>query len=477
MKTRLLVVLACLLFITDLNAQTVPTPDHVVVVVMENHGYSQIIGANTGAPYINSLAVDSFAALFTNSLAITHPSQPNYLYLFSGNSQGVLGDFTLASFQLPLTSANLGAELLGAGRTFKGFSEDLPSVGFTGDTYNAYARKHAPWVNWQGASTNGIPAALAQPFDSFPANFNNLPTLCWVISNLNDDMHDGTIAQGDTWLHNRMDAYIQWAKTHNSLLILTFDEDQNIIGSSTPIPTIFIGQMVKMGQYGEQIDHNRVLRTMEDMYGLGHAGSSSNPAPITDCWVYKPVSAMAASPLSICQNQSINITDSSANVPLSWSWSFPGGSPPSATGKTPGAVTYPAPGTYDITLITANHMGYDTLVKTAYITVSGYPAVTVTADTVSICRGSNVTITAAGAATYSWLPGTGVISVNNNTLIVSPSTNATYYVTGSNNGCAGDTAAATVIVDSMVTPAVNIDSGSGGFGLLWKHGIVYRYRC
>ena len=462
MKTRLLSTIICVLIAAGLNAQTVPTPDHVVVLVMENHGYSEIIGTNTGAPYINSLAVDSFAALFTNSLAITHPSQPNYLYLFSGASQGVLGDLTPASFQLPFTTANLGAELISAGRTFKGFSEDLPSVGFTGDTYNNYARKHAPWVNWQGnTAANHISASLALPFDSFPTNYNNLPTLCWVIPNLNDDMHNGTIAQGDAWVQAHMDSYIQWAKTHNSLLILTYDEDENSTGNSTPITTIFIGQMVKMGQYTEQIDHNRVLRTMEDMYGLGHAGASSTPAPITDCWVYKPVSKLGATPLTICQGQAITVTDSSANSPTGWVWSFPGGTPPSAVGQHPPFINYNGPGTFNITLVTNNHMGYDTVVKTAYITVNPSPSISLTNDSVFICRGQTATLTSNGAASYTWLPGNSIISNTGNTLTANPSTNSTYRVTGSTNGCHGDTVSAYVLINPPSTYTINTSICSG----------------
>src|SRR3954465_7754241 len=101
-------------------AQLVPTPAHVVVVVLENHGYSQIIGSPS-APYINSLATDTDGALFTQSFGVEHPSQPNYLYLFSGDNQSVILDFTPFSFLLPFTTANLGAELLQNGRTFTGY--------------------------------------------------------------------------------------------------------------------------------------------------------------------------------------------------------------------------------------------------------------------------------------------------------------------------------------------------------------------
>jgi hypothetical protein len=69
----------------------VPTPAHVVIVIEENHDYTQIIGS-AAAPFINALAADSAAALFTQSYALTHPSQPNYIMLFSGSNQGVIDD-------------------------------------------------------------------------------------------------------------------------------------------------------------------------------------------------------------------------------------------------------------------------------------------------------------------------------------------------------------------------------------------------
>ena len=71
------------------EANGVPQPDHVVIVIEENHSYSEIIGS-PNAPYINSLAAQG--AVFTQSYAVTHPSQPNYLDLFSGFNQGVTDD-------------------------------------------------------------------------------------------------------------------------------------------------------------------------------------------------------------------------------------------------------------------------------------------------------------------------------------------------------------------------------------------------
>src|SRR5206468_8890410 len=56
------------------------------------------------------------------------------------------------------------------------------------------------------------------------SDYSKLPTVTFVIPNVNCDMHDGTITQADNWLKNNLNKYIQWAKTHNSLFILTFDE-------------------------------------------------------------------------------------------------------------------------------------------------------------------------------------------------------------------------------------------------------------
>ena len=82
----------------------VPRPDHVVILILENHAYSQIIGSSA-APHINALANDASSALFTQSFAIEHPSQPNYLDLFSGSNQGVTNDNVPSG--IPFTTPNL----------------------------------------------------------------------------------------------------------------------------------------------------------------------------------------------------------------------------------------------------------------------------------------------------------------------------------------------------------------------------------
>jgi hypothetical protein len=248
----------------------VPRPDHTVVVVMENHSNTDVIG-NSAAPYINSLAATG--ANFSQSYAITHPSEPNYLALFSGSTQGLTDDSCPHTY----ATANLGAELIANQLTFQGYSESMPYDGYTGCSSGTYARKHNPWVDF----TN-VPAASNRTLSSFPTDYSQLPTVSFVVPNLDNDMHDGTVAQGDSWLQQHIDGYLQWARTHNSLLVLTFDEDDNSSGNR--IPTIFAGASVTPGLYSEHIDHYDVLRTLEDAYGLPYAGASADATPITDIW-------------------------------------------------------------------------------------------------------------------------------------------------------------------------------------------------
>lgn len=262
-----------------------PRPDHVVIVIEENHSYSQIVDS-LHAPYINELAAKG--ALLTQSFGITHPSQPNYLALFSGSTQGITDNSCPHTFTTP----NLGHALLAAGLTFAGYSEDLPSTGSLICKEGSYARKHNPWVNWQDSTTNGLPAESNLSLTSFPADFSTLPTVSIVVPNQVNDMHHGkdpeTIQTGDRWLRDHLEGYVQWAQQHNSLLIVTWDEDNDNAKENNRIVTLFVGPMVKAGRYDQHITHYNVLRTIEDLYGLSHSGASADAAPITEIWKVQP---------------------------------------------------------------------------------------------------------------------------------------------------------------------------------------------
>ena len=251
-------------------AAALPRPDHIVVVVMENRSYSDVIG-NRSAPYINALAQSG--ALFTRSFAVTHPSEPNYLALFSGSTHDVIDDSCPHSYNRP----NLATSVVAAGGTFTGYAESLPRAGYRGCEAGPYVRRHAPWVNF-----SSVPPRESQPFSAFPHDLTALPTLSFVVPNLANDMHDGTITQADQWLHDHLGQYVTWAGRHNSLLVLTWDEDDRSQGNR--IPTVITGAQVTAGRYRERLTHYRLLRTLEFRLGLAPIGASAQTTPVRDIW-------------------------------------------------------------------------------------------------------------------------------------------------------------------------------------------------
>jgi hypothetical protein len=253
-----------------------PRYDHVLVVVMENHGLRQVVG-NPSAPYLTALAGQG--ANFTNSHGVAHPSQPNYLALFSGSTHGIANDSCPHSFQ---DADNLGAQLIAAGLGFAGYSESMPAAGYAGCISGSYARKHNPWVNFAN-----VPASANQPYSAFPTDFSTLPAVAFVVPNLINDMHDGSVATGDAWLKANIDAYAQWAKTHNSLLIVTFDEDDSFT-SANLIPTVMVGSAIATGTYSEPINHYSILATIENIFGLPRLSSAT---PIADVFIGPPATA------------------------------------------------------------------------------------------------------------------------------------------------------------------------------------------
>jgi phosphatidylinositol-3-phosphatase len=266
--------------------------DHIVIVIEENRSVTQIIGDRVNAPYINTLADGGVAV--GSMFALLHPSQPNYIHLFSGDNQGVIDDdlppnfSTNATSSYPFRTPNMGAALIAAGFTFAGYSEQLEAAGSGDwadyDPHSAtdpgiyYRRKHNPWANWVAKVSpipaNQIPGDLNKAFTQFPTNYSLLPTVSFVVPNQLHDMHDGSRKQGDDWLRDNLDGYAKWAKTNNSLLIITWDEDD--YNGLNQIPTIFYGAALRDGTVtpGTWTLHN-LLRTIEDMYGTTHAGAAA----------------------------------------------------------------------------------------------------------------------------------------------------------------------------------------------------------
>ena len=198
---------------------TTPTPaipafDHIFVVIMENHGYDEIIGS-ADAPYLNQLA-DQYGVA-ANYTSVAHPSLPNYLALTGGDTYGVTTDCT-DCFQ---SAPNLAVDRIAAsGRTWRAYMESMPSPAFVGDSY-PYMQKHDPFIYYDNIRTNPAQLANVVPYTQLAtdlATAATTPAFGWITPNMLDDMHDGTVAQGDTWLSTAVPALLACARLHRAAL-------------------------------------------------------------------------------------------------------------------------------------------------------------------------------------------------------------------------------------------------------------------
>lgn len=273
MRQLLSIALLAFFHVSGVQAGPLPRPDHVVVVIEENRGYAQVMDKLRSDSYIHTLI--RRGTLFTQSFGVTHPSQPNYLALFSGSTQDIGSNACPNLFD----SDNLATALQNARLSFTSYAESLPATGDLSCMAGAYQRKHNPVTNWQGTR---LRAEVNKRFADFPRDFAKLPTVSYVIPDQNHDMHDGGFSAADDWLKTHIGPYVEWAFKHNSLLILTWDEDNYL--EDNHIVTLLVGPMVRPGESAQRIDHYHVLRTLLDFYGLPPLEASRDAEPIENIW-------------------------------------------------------------------------------------------------------------------------------------------------------------------------------------------------
>ena len=251
----------------------VPAPDHIIFVWFENKDYTQVIGSPE-APYINSLI--SHGTLFVDFHALGHPSYPEYIAFFSGTTNNKQDDHCIEG--APYSNLNLFTQLSAKGKTFAWYSEDLPEAGSDVCYHEDYVERHNPTQCFSNVSLKANKRWL-----DFPADLNKLETVVCISPNLANDMHNGTIREGDDWLRTNCSQLIRWCEDHNAVFVIYFDENNNMPGNR--IPVIAVGQPVKANYTDSTYyDHYNWTRTLLSMYGAAPIGNSASRKDITGCW-------------------------------------------------------------------------------------------------------------------------------------------------------------------------------------------------
>src|SRR6184192_3849900 len=191
---------------------------HVFVVTEENTDYVDV--TTSSMPYLMGLAAQY--GLATQYYANTHPSIGNYFELATGqiitNNDG---------YSQIVSVDNIVRELVAAGKTWKSYAEDLPSVGYTGGDVGNYARKHNVFALLSDVANDPAQTNRLVPFTQFATDLANgtLPTFSNIVPNLCNDAHDCGLDVADSWLQTNIAPLIASPVfQQDGLLIIVFDE-------------------------------------------------------------------------------------------------------------------------------------------------------------------------------------------------------------------------------------------------------------
>ena len=251
-------------------------PDHIVVVVEENHSYGDVIG-NSAMPYINSLAQQY--GLATQYYGNAHPSLPNYFMLTTG-----LPETTTDTFSGTINDDNVIRELVKAGKSWKCYAESLPPAGPTADAY-PYVRRHNPFSYFSDLQGNTPQAANIVSFTQLTSDIanNSLPQYSFIAPNLLNDGHDGSLAQADAWLQTNIASIIANPAFQTSgLLIITFDEaaQSDISHGGGHVATIIVSSKSKKNYTSQTFyQHQSLLRLTLAASGVSTFPGAAAVAP------------------------------------------------------------------------------------------------------------------------------------------------------------------------------------------------------
>jgi len=267
-------------------AMTPPPParsvhfGHVFIVVEENANYADVI-ANPSMPYLNGLA--NQYGLAANYFANAHPSIPNYFKLTTGDILTLIDASTPRTF--PVSTENVVRDLLAAGKTWKSYAEDIPSVGYTSGDTGRYAVRHNPLAYFTDVQNDAKQVQNLVPFTQLAVDLNasSLPDYSFIVPNLCDDAHDCALSTADAWLKNNIDPLIHSSQFQtDGLLVIVFDEADtlDLTSGGGHVAAVVVSPLGKRAYKSIAFyQHQSVLRLMLEGLGVSMLPGDAASAP------------------------------------------------------------------------------------------------------------------------------------------------------------------------------------------------------
>jgi acid phosphatase len=270
--------------VATLTVQLVtPQSNHVVMVMEENQSYSTVVGNTSVWPNLNNLI--SNGALPTNYYANSHPSIGNYFMLTTGQLL-TTDDNSTTIWNVD----NMTRRMLASGVTFKVYAEGI-TQGYLGGNTGLYLIRHNPFAMLSDvANSTQVANECIWPFTQFAADLaaGTLPQYSFIVPNVDDDAHDGTPQQADTWLQTNvvtpLSNYSAFESGGDGILIVGFDEaaTSDTAYGGGHVASVLWGPNVKVGytQASTTVyQHQSMLRTEMEALRISNSSGAAASAP------------------------------------------------------------------------------------------------------------------------------------------------------------------------------------------------------
>jgi len=257
------------------------TFDRFVTIWCENTDYSMAAG-DLNFAYLSTLGIT-----LNNYLAVTHPSQPNYIAAVGGSTHGVSND----GFHRISSSSKTIVDLLEAkGVSWGVYGEDAPYSGFQGNYVNQkngkndYVRKHNPLMSYDSVTSDTNRLAQNKNFTLFEEDLaaNRLPQWMFITPNMTNDGHDTSVTVAGKWMRSFIIPLL--SNPHfmkRTLVLITFDETANYL-SNNKVFSLLLGDAVPNSAHGTtnstSFNHYSQMATVEQNWDLGDLGLGDKKA-------------------------------------------------------------------------------------------------------------------------------------------------------------------------------------------------------
>jgi len=262
---------------------TTPRSNHVVLVMEENQSYSTVVGSSAW-PNLNHLIATG--ALATNYYADTHPSIGNYFMLTTGQILSNDDNSTTV-----YSADNIARRMLSSSVSFRVYAEGI-TRGYLGGNTGLYLIRHNPFAMLSDIADSATVAnSVLWPFTQLTIDLNAhaLPAFTYIVPDVDDDAHNGTPQQADSWLQTNVITPLSTDPAFQSggdgVLIIDFDEaaDSDTTHGGGHVAAVFWGPGVQSGYKqtsSTAYQHESMLATMMELLNLSNPPGSAANAPV-----------------------------------------------------------------------------------------------------------------------------------------------------------------------------------------------------